>query len=380
MKILHLIKTTDGARWALHQVQELQKKGFEIHVALPSLTTGRFVEEWKNCAVKLHEINLDFPIKKMWKYRQTLRNAQMLIDKVQPDIIHSHFVGTTLLLRKALGNRSIPTIFQVPGPLHLEHSFYRNLDLKSARKCDYWIASSKYTENLYLKYGVNRKRLFCSYYGWYQQNNNYKPIEQLRNKLNLPQGKYVVGNISYMYAPKKYLGQKYGVKRHELLIDALGILLENRQDVCGLLIGNAWAGKVAYEKKLQRRAAKYSKEILLPGYVSSEEFNSWELFDLAIHTPLSENCGGVVEPLLAGVPVIASHTGGLPEVVHHDKTGYIVDYNVNAQELAKAVNICLGNLDYYQKLAVCGKNWVQQNFDVRNTAQQISNIYHKLLT
>ncbi|WP_372367385.1 glycosyltransferase family 4 protein [Candidatus Uabimicrobium sp. HlEnr_7] len=379
MRILHLVKTVDGARWALHQVQELCKKNLEMHVVLPSLQTGRFLDEWKSSPAILHEANLDLPVKSIWKFPRILRQARDLVDKIQPDLIHSHFVGPTLIMRHALGNKSVPLIFQVPGPLHLEHSLYRSLDLKSARNNDYWVASSLYTQKLYEKYGVPKKQLFCSYYGWYHQTPTYRNIGELKEKLNLPCDHHIVGNINYMYAPKYFLGQKVGIKRHELLIDALGILLKKRQDVFGLLIGSAWAGKTAYENKLRRRAQRLSGKILLPGYVSSEEYNSWQLFDLAVHTPLSENCGGVVEPLLAKVATIASCTGGLPEVVQHEKTGHIVAHNICAQNLALAMNGVLDNLSHYKKLAKVGSKWVQESFDVCTTAQQIYDIYKTIL-
>ena len=43
-RILHLIKTLDGATWAFHQIHELVKQGWEIHVAAP-LKTGRHLAD-----------------------------------------------------------------------------------------------------------------------------------------------------------------------------------------------------------------------------------------------------------------------------------------------------------------------------------------------
>ena len=42
--------------------------------------------------------------------------------------------------------------------------------------------------------------------------------------------------------------------------------------------------------------------------------------------PISENCGGVIELLAAGVPTVASRVGGLPEVVHDGVTGWTVPW------------------------------------------------------
>jgi hypothetical protein len=46
MRILHAVKTVDGARWALDQVRELVARGFEVHVVLPALS-GRFIAAWR---------------------------------------------------------------------------------------------------------------------------------------------------------------------------------------------------------------------------------------------------------------------------------------------------------------------------------------------
>ena len=35
MKVLHLVKTSRGASWALRQMRELKRLGVDVHVALP---------------------------------------------------------------------------------------------------------------------------------------------------------------------------------------------------------------------------------------------------------------------------------------------------------------------------------------------------------
>ena len=78
-----------------------------------------------------------------------------LVPHVPPDLIHSHFVTTTLALRLALGpDTPTPRLFQVPGPLHLEHALYRRMELSSAGPSDYWVASSDYIRRIYVRYGV----------------------------------------------------------------------------------------------------------------------------------------------------------------------------------------------------------------------------------
>src|SRR5262249_27065040 len=134
----------------------------------------------------------------------------------------------------------------------------------------------------------------------------------------------MIGNISYLYAPKLYLGQTRGLKLHEDLIDALGMVTKQREDVVGVLAGGPWNGADWYQAKLRRRAAR-SGRILMPGHLPHDVVRSaWADFDCVIHAPLSENCGGVLEPLLAAVPTIAGRVGGLEELVRDGITGTTV--------------------------------------------------------
>src|SRR6185295_2931560 len=71
-----------------------------------------------------------------------------------------------LVARLALGRaHPVPRIFQVPGPLHLEHGLVRALDLATSGVRDYWIGSCRWTCEEYARRGVGAERLFLSYYG-----------------------------------------------------------------------------------------------------------------------------------------------------------------------------------------------------------------------
>jgi glycosyltransferase involved in cell wall biosynthesis len=115
--------------------------------------------------------------------------------------------------------------------------------------------------------------------------------------------------------------------------------------------------------------------ILMPGHLASEEVASaWHDFDLAVHVPSSENCGGVVEPLQAGVPVIASRVGGLPEVVFEGVTGQLVSPG-NVQELATAISNALNQLEVMRQGADRGAALVTNMFDATRTAKEVADIY-----
>jgi len=378
MRVLHAVKTTEGARWAVDQVRELVELGVDVHVALPD-KKGRFYKDWLKTGAVLHELQTDLPVKKFWYLPSILRNVRRLVDEIKPDIIHSHFFGTTIVLRLALGkNNNIPRVFQVPGPLHLEYFFFRNLDLLTSGPLDSWIASSKYVACLYTSSGVDAKRIFLSYYGNKHSDKLTTP-GTLRRKLGIPKDQFIIGNINYIYKPKWFLGQTRGLKRHEDVIDALAIVCKKNKNVTGVLIGGEWGGGDKYYAKLKQRAILQSDRILMPGYLNSDDVASaWLDFDLAVHVPESENCGGVVEPLLASVPTIASGVGGLPEVVINGLTGTTVEVG-NVNQLASAIELCINHLSEKREQAVRGSNLIREMFDVRRTAKEVFLIYKHIL-
>jgi glycosyltransferase involved in cell wall biosynthesis len=90
--------------------------------------------------------------------------------------------------------------------------------------------------------------------------------------------------------------------------------------------------------------------------------------------PRSENCGGVLEPLYAGVPTIASRVGGLPEVVIEGVTGVLVPARA-PEALAAAIVEVLDNQSHHRTLAAQGHALVKDMFDVRRTAREVADIY-----
>jgi len=379
MRALHVVKTSEGAAWAAAQAAELVRLGVDVHVVLPA-AEGKTVQAWRESGATIHIAALDLPVRRPWLLPAVLHDARRLVSEIAPDIIHSHFVGTTVVLRLALGRCPVPRVFQVPGPLHLEHTPYRLLDLQTAGPQDRWIGSSRCITRHYLQSGVRHERVFLSYYGMSCSVEPAKRCHTLNRCLGIPHSALIVGNANLIYAPKWFLGQRVGLKCHEDVIDALGLVLRQRNDVYGVLIGGVFGDGRWYEERLRKRAAIVGNgRILMPGCFSAAEVRQcWPDFDCAVHVPLSENCGGVVEPLAAGVPTIAGRVGGLPEVVLDGVTGRTVALR-DPQALASAIHDVLCNLDRYRFLAKTGQTLVRAAFDVRRTASEILQIYRHIL-
>jgi glycosyltransferase involved in cell wall biosynthesis len=203
---------------------------------------------------------------------------------------------------------------------------------------------------------------------------------ELRRELAIPEEAFVVGNVNYFYAPKRHLGQTRGLKNHEDVLAAAQLLARGDGDApWWVLVGQQWGRSQEYYQRLRRRAAAGTAHVVMPGWRPAPAVKRlWADFDLAVHVPLSENCGGVIEPLMAGVPVVAAAVGGLAEVILPGITGTLVPPRDPAA-LARAVQAARRDPETARIGARRGQRLVREMFDSARTASEILEIYRYIL-
>lgn len=378
MRILHLIKTTRGAVWALRQIAVLRTFGIDIVVALPSASDG-LATRYADLGASVVEADLDFNAREPWRIAAALQRCRTLVNHVQPDLIHSHFVSTTLVVRMALGaNHAIPRLFQVPGPLHLEHPLFGWLDIKTSGPGDYWVGSCRWTCAEYARRGVGADRLFLSYYGTHFGNGAAPPRGALRRELDVGLETPLVGMVAYTYAPKWFLGERRGLKGHEDFIEALRLLRRRVPTARGVVVGGPWRGALRYEQSLRQRARRTCGDALSFVGRRDDVPAVYADLDVAVHPSLSENCGGAVESLAAGRPTVATNVGGLPDVVLDGETGWLVPPR-DPVRLAAAMEEALADPTEARRRARAGQQLVRRLFDVERTGREIASIYARIL-
>ena len=374
MKVLHVVKTADGAAWAWRQVRELRALGVDIEVALPG--PGSMVQKYRDLSIPVHFLNCDLgAVRSPMALWRMARGLQDLVAKCRPDILHSHFVGTTMLARIALGRRPKPLrIFQVPGPLHLENGLTRRAEIVLASSADRWIASCGLTREIYLKSGIDRARVGLSFYGTDIDELKLGQRGKLKLELGLAPETKIIGMVAYIYAPKRWLGQSRGLKGHEDLIDALAVLRRQGRDVAGVFAGGAWGKAEAYAQTVRDYARRQLGERAIFLGTRDDVRDVYADFDAAAHPSHSENLGGAVESLAAGIPTVATRVGGFPDIVIDGETGWLVNAKSPAS-LAAAIAQMLDQPGESRKRALAGRKLVEEQLDVRHTAIQIFKCY-----
>ena len=380
MKVLHIVKTAVGANWAYEQVGVLCSLGIEVVVALPSDTEG-LAPKYRQAGATVVRANLDFPSHHLWRLPEVAASLRRLVHEVEPDLIHTHHVGTTFVARLALGKNSpIPRVFGVTGTLHLEHDSFAWLDTHLAGPQDYWIATCQWTKRKYETLGVPTNRVFLAYLGTDLKNYPSDRTGTLRNELKIPAGVPLVGMVSLFYAPKWYLGSARGVKGHEDFIIALARLREHRPDVRGVIIGGTWGGGHWYEDRVRDFGKRICNGGLKFSGTRSDIPVIYPDLDLAVVPTYSDGLAySVVEPLLGGVPVVATNAGGIPDLIRDGDTGWLVPPG-NPAALARAMREALDNPTEARRRAVKGSKLARDLLDLKKTGREVASAYNEILT
>jgi glycosyltransferase involved in cell wall biosynthesis len=346
---------------------------------LPSDTEG-LAPKYREAGAAVVRANLDLPAREPWRIPATLRACRQLVADVRPDLIHTHHVGTTFIARLALGKNSpIPRVFGVTGTLHLEHRFFAWLDTHLAGPRDYWIATCRWTQRKYATLGIPLNRVFLAYLGTDIKNYPSSRTGILRDELKIPADVPLVGMVSLFYAPKWYLGNARGHKGHEDFIIALARLRQERPDVRGVMIGGTWGGGHWYEDRVRHFGKRLCDGGLQFSGTRSDVSTIYPDLDLAVVPTHSDGLAySVVEPLLAGVPVVATNAGGIPDLIRDGDTGWLVPPG-NPTALASAMCEALDDPLEARRRAVEGTQLARNLMDLRKTGEEVALTYENIL-
>ena len=87
----------------------------------------------------------------------------------------------------------------------------------------------------------------------------------------------------------------------------------------------------------------------------------------------------VYEAMAAGKPVVATNVGGIPELVSHEKTGFLVEPD-DVPAMARAIISLLTNSELRHQMGQLGKEKIRQIADLPGNVDQRLQIYQKVIS
>lgn len=373
MKILHVSAIPPDHPYGLGiflktLITNLKKNNIESEV----LTTNLFEHKDKIDYINGIKVYKQKHFKILWNINPITNVINFLIKNYKKyDIIHAHsyifFSSLQVAIFRKL--RKFPFVMHLHGGVQTQNGNGENLDMKLkltfkrnifditfGNLClsspDAVISVSKQDLDLISQvFRVKRKR-----------NNYYIP-----NAVNINQ--FFPNNNNHKYI--SYIGRLNKFKGCDLFLKICIQLHKNHKDLKFLIIGDGELKNkvIDLKKKLPITYLSYVKHSEIPKYfnqtgviVNSSRFEG-------IATTL-------LEAASSGIPIVASNVGGNPEIVHHNKNGYLFENeDINA---ATSSILKIYENDSFKKFGEIGRKMIIKNFSWQTITNRIIKVYNSL--
>ena len=345
-------------RWA----NALAKVGLEVHVVSqhPPLAAG-----W-HTAVNQHAL----PVSGGQGYVANVRALRRLMLILHIDLLHAHYASGYGLLATLAGCRPRlvsawgSDVFEFPdrSPLH------RALLCQVLRRADALACTSQALhQRIQTLLGAAPRNVALTPFGVDVDLADLAPTPaQVRDGL-------CVGTV-------KGLAPAYGV---DLLIRAFARVQQAREPApaaSGVRLRLVGDGPQRFELQALATELGVAAHVDFVGAVPHAQVQA-ELRQLDVFVAASrqESFGvAVLEASAAGVPVVVTRVGGLPEVVEAGVTGLVVEPE-NVPALAQAITQLLDDATLRQRMGCAGRDWVAAHYAWDDSVRTMLALYRRLL-
>jgi len=358
------------SEYTYHMVKALSVRGNNITILSPFMDGCQEFD--KTCSFKVIRYDADYlySLNKWRKYIKEFRLLSSIIREDKIDVVIGNFLCTDpyiyWLVAKILGKVSCVFIHGADILLHPKQidKFKKSLIL---RNVDTVFCNTKFTQKKAIGLGVCEAKTFVAYPG-------ISPAEFEagdKQKASLLCRKLLRENKKIIFA----LGRLLERKGQDTLIRAMPkVLKEIPEAIC--IIG----GEGPYKDKLKQLAieCRVEKEVMFVGQVYEQQRQSYyeacsvfAMVNRELNNGDAEAFGMVfLEANVCYKPVIGGRSGGVPEAIMHDKTGFLVD-PLNIDEVSDKIVYLLKNPNIASQLGQAGRQWVEDNFTWDKLVPQI---------
>ena len=306
------------------------------------------------CEVDLHgELDLNF-----------VQQVREVIRRERPDVVHLHSRrGGDLLGGLAARMEGVPTVLS----RRVDTPESRWLAAMKYRLYDRVIAISHCIEGKLLAAGVPAAKVRCVHSG--VDVKKFAPggdRAALRRELGLDDATLVLGTVAQLIRRKGHL----------VLLESLAQIVKVFPNVRMLFFGQ---GPLEQRIRQQIEWLNLSEHVRLMGF-REDLPRVLQCLDMVVHPAAMEGLGvALLQAAAAGVPIVASRAGGIPEVVRNCENGLLVPAGDSAA-LTTAICRLLADSDLRREYGAKGRALVEREFSMEQMAEQNLAVYSELLS
>lgn len=289
--------------------------------------------------------------------------------ELRPDVVHAHQNAALFYAGPAARRAGVPLVVYTEHGKHYAGAT-RRTRLKArvaaafARRC---FSVSRDIADELISYGVVPESKVCVLPNGIDTD-VFGPMtgsEQLRQDLGIPRDAPVVGTV----------GRLTEIKRQDRLIRAFAELTNTHTSAQLVVVGD---GPLRNELQGMAGELGLTAAVHFTGnQLNPERF--LRLMDVFVLTSRSEGMPvSVLEAWAAGVPVVASRVGGLPEMIQDGRTGLLYDQD-DQPALVRLLSRVLSDRPFARCLAGAGKDHVESRYTLRHMFREYERHYRELL-
>ena len=364
---VHGIEAIGGAeRDLIALLKTLDRHKWEPHVVCPG--TGPFRDQLHAIAVPTHALSLP-PWRKplaLFQRRSAVGRLEALVNQLAPALIHVNDIWWVPHTVRAVASRTTNSVLIVAHVRQeIEPAKVRRYKLDRVGAV---IAISRQIEQSLIAGGVSVKNVRTVYSGIdlseKQLTHNGQAIRQM---IGLSNEAVLLGTVANLFPRKGY----------EVMLRALPAIVRAVPTVHYVIVGS---DDHDYADRLKRLAQelKIADRVHIVGFQDPVQ-PFLAALDLYVHPALMEGFGiAVVEAMAMGKAVVATTTGGLPEVVAQGETGLLVPPG-DVESLAAAVVSLLEDRVQREQMGRSGKARAQDRFSLDASVAQMEQLYGEVL-
>ena len=346
---------TGGINQMFLMSREFQKMGHKVTVVSPPKSI--LSEKIKPFSIPHYPVKMkaDGDLPAMIKLALFLRRKKF-------DVVHSNHSrahSIALAASAIAGVAAYVVTRRVMFPLR-RHPFSK-LKYKSKR-IDAYIAVSENIKKILADYGIPPKKIrvipdACNI----DFVKTGKP-GKLRKEFSIPEENFIITTVA-----------NYSYRRgHQYLLLAAKKIKKEMKNATFFIAGSGTETLKDFCKK-----QNISDFVILAGF-RKDVPDILASSDCFVLPTLSEGMGGcLLEAMAAGVPVVATDVGGIPDIIKDGFNGFLVQPR-NPDAIARAVIKIARDAELRRKFSEKGKKFVQ-NFSIENSAKKIIALYEEIL-
>ncbi|RMF93882.1 MAG: glycosyltransferase family 1 protein [Nitrospinota bacterium] len=166
-----------------------------------------------------------------------------------------------------------------------------------------------------------------------------------------------------------------GSKGHTYFLQAARIVLQRYPEAHFLIVGDG-VRRVRIQQEIEQLGL--SRQVTMTGF-RRDIPEILAALDLYVLSSLRETFPQtILQALAMRKPVVATDSGGVPEIIHPGATGLLVPPG-DARALAEAILTLLADRGYAQRLACAGYELVRQEYTLERMIAKTEQVYRELL-